>query len=131
MAKQYDIIVIGAGAAGMTAALYALRNGKTVLVLEEETIGGQIATSPRVENFPTHVEIAGTDFANEMFEQITHHGADFELEKVEKVTKNGDLFSVVTDYGAGNMDYAIRGGTDLSLNSGNPTNNNPTATQVY
>ena len=100
MAKQYDIIVIGAGAAGMTAALYALRNGKSVLVLEEETIGGQIATSPRVENFPTHVEIAGTDFANEMFEQITHHGADFELEKVEKVEKNGGIFTVTTDYGA-------------------------------
>lgn len=98
MAKQYDVIVIGAGAAGMTAALYALRNGKTVLVLEEETIGGQIATSPRVENFPTHIEIAGTDFANEMFEQITHHGADFELEKVERVEKDGGLFTVVTDY---------------------------------
>ena len=48
-----DVIVIGAGAAGMTAALYALRNGKSVLILEEETVGGQIATSPRVENFPT------------------------------------------------------------------------------
>ncbi|MBR1747752.1 MAG: FAD-dependent oxidoreductase [Clostridia bacterium] len=99
MAKIYDVIVIGAGAAGMTAALYALRNGKSVLILEEETIGGQIATSPRVENFPTHIEIAGQDFANEMFEQITHHGADFELEKVEKVEKEGDIFTVRTDYG--------------------------------
>ena len=48
-----DIVIIGAGAAGMTAALYALRNGKSVKILEEETFGGQIANSPRVENFPT------------------------------------------------------------------------------
>ena len=80
-----DVIVIGAGAAGMTAALYALRNGKSVLVLEEETLGGQIASSPRVENFPSIMEISGLDFSNNLFEQITAHGADFELEKVEKV----------------------------------------------
>lgn len=49
----YDVIVIGAGAAGMTAALYTLRNGKSVLVLEGESFGGQIANSPRVENFPS------------------------------------------------------------------------------
>ena len=47
---MYDIIIIGAGAAGMTSALYALRNNKTVLVLESESLGGQIATSPRLEN---------------------------------------------------------------------------------
>ena len=49
----YDIVIIGAGAAGMTAALYALRNNKTVLMIEQEQIGGQIANSPRVENFPS------------------------------------------------------------------------------
>ena len=50
---MYDIIVIGCGVAGMTAALYARRNGNTVLVIEQESIGGQIAKSPKVENFPT------------------------------------------------------------------------------
>ena len=50
---MYDMIVIGAGAAGMTAALYALRNNKTVLVLESESLGGQIATSPRLEYYPS------------------------------------------------------------------------------
>ena len=94
-----DIIVIGAGAAGMTAALYALRNGKSVLVLEEETVGGQIASSPRVENFPSLKEISGLDLANNMFDQILGHGADFELEKVEKIEKDGDIFTVTTDYG--------------------------------
>ena len=94
-----DIIVIGAGASGMTAALYALRNGKSVLVLEQETVGGQIANSPRVENFPSIKEISGSDFSDKLFEQITNLGADFELEKVEKVEKGADgLFTVKTDY---------------------------------
>lgn len=94
-----DVVVIGAGAAGMTAALYALRNGKSVLVLEEETLGGQIASSPRVENFPSVQEISGLELSNNMFEQITFHGADFELEKVQKVEKQGDIFEITTDYG--------------------------------
>lgn len=94
-----DVIVIGAGAAGMTAALYALRNGKSVLILEEETVGGQIATSPRVENFPTIKASSGQDIANGLFEQITDLGAEFELEKVLKVEKDGDTFKVTTDYG--------------------------------
>ncbi len=84
----------------MTAALYALRNGKSVLLLEEETIGGQIAGSPRVENFPSILEISGLDWSNNLFEQITHHGADFELEKVTGIEKEGDVFTVTTDYGA-------------------------------
>ena len=94
-----DIIVIGAGAAEMTAALYALRNGKSVKILEEETVGGQIANSPRVENFPTIKEISGSDLADRLFEQITALGAEFELEKVLSVEKKGKGFSVKTDYG--------------------------------
>ena len=93
-----DIIIIGAGAAGMTAALYALRNGKSVTVLEEETFGGQIANSPRVENFPTIKEISGSDFADRLFEQITALGAEVELEKVLSVEKKGKGFSVRTEY---------------------------------
>ena len=99
MSDIKDIIVIGAGASGMTAALYALRNGKSVLVLEQETVGGQISNSPRVENFPSIKEISGSDFSDKLFEQITNLGADFELEKVEKVEKGDDgLFTVTTDY---------------------------------
>ena len=59
---MYDVIVVGAGAAGMTAALYSLRNSKTVLVLEGESLGGQIATSPRLENYPSIKEISGEKF---------------------------------------------------------------------
>lgn len=95
---MYDVIIIGGGTAGMTAAVYALRNGKTVLVLEQETVGGQIAFSPRVENFPSIKSISGADFSQNLFDQILELGAAFELEKVEKVEKAGDVFSVVTDY---------------------------------
>lgn len=87
-----DVLVIGAGAAGMTAALYALRNGKSVTVLEKNNIGGQISESPRVENFPTIKTITGADFADRLFEQITERGAEFKFGKVEKVEKIDDVF---------------------------------------
>ena len=96
----YDVIIIGAGTAGMTAALNALRNGKTVLVLEKENVGGQISLSPRVENFPTITAISGAELSDRLFEQSMHHGADFELEKVTGLKKDGDVFTVLTDYGA-------------------------------
>ena len=96
---MYDIIVIGGGAAGMTAALYALRNSKTVLVLESESLGGQIATSPRLENFPSIKAISGEEFADKLFEQITDMGADFEIEKAVSAEKNSDgTFTVNTEY---------------------------------
>lgn len=95
---MYDIIIIGGGAAGMTAALYSLRSGKTVLLLEKESIGGQISKSPRVENFPSIKEITGTDFSDKLFEQISDLGAEFELENVIKVEKNNNIFIVTTDY---------------------------------
>lgn len=93
-----DILIIGAGAAGMTAALYSLRNGKSVTVLEKNNIGGQIAESPRVENFPTISSISGADFADKLFEQITDRGAEFKFGKVERVEKKNDTFFVTTEY---------------------------------
>lgn len=96
---MYDLIVIGGGASGMTAALYALRNSKTVLVLESETLGGQIATSPRLENYPSIRVISGEQFADNLFEQIMALGADFEAEKVVRAEKLGEgHFSVKTEY---------------------------------
>lgn len=98
--KNFDIIVIGAGAAGMTAALYAKRNGKSALVLECETFGGQIANSPRVENIPSIKQISGSDFADNLMNQILDHGAELELEKVEKIEKIEEgNFKVTTEYG--------------------------------
>lgn len=96
---MYDIIVIGGGAAGMTAALYALRGGKTVLILESESLGGQIATSPRLENFPSVKAISGEQFADNLFEQISAMGAEFEIEKAVDVIKREDgFFTVKTEY---------------------------------
>ena len=97
---MYDIIIIGAGAAGMTSALYALRNGKKVLVLEGESLGGQIATSPRLENYPSIKEISGEVFADNLFEQITDLGAEVEIEKATRIEKLADKsFAVKTEYG--------------------------------
>ena len=82
----------------MTAALYALRSGKRVLVLEKENFGGQIANSPRVENFPSIKEISGVDLSSNMFEQIVDLGAEFELEDVLSIEKKDNLFKVKTNY---------------------------------
>lgn len=97
--KMHDIIIIGGGPSGMTAALYALRANKTVLILEKENFGGQIANSPKVENYPTIKEISGSDLSDRMSEQILDMGADFELEDAEKIEKNGNIFEVYTNYG--------------------------------
>ena len=97
---MYDIIIIGAGMAGMTAALYCLRTDKSVLLIEAETVGGQIANSPRVENYPTVEAIGGSELANRLFEQVLGLGAEFELERVNKVEKLAEKhFVVTTDYG--------------------------------
>ena len=94
----YDLIVIGGGPSGMTAALYALRNNRSVLVLEKENFGGQIANSPRVENFPTIEEISGSELADRLFTQITSLGAEFELEEVKNIAKLDDFFEITTNY---------------------------------
>lgn len=93
-----DIIVIGGGAAGMTAALYAKRSGKSVIIFEKESFGGQIANSPKVENFPSIKEISGLELSNNMFEQILDLGVNFECENVLKIEKKDDYFIVKTDY---------------------------------
>lgn len=96
---MYDIIVIGGGVSGMTATLYALRNGKKVLLLEGEGIGGQIAQSPKVENFPTVKQISGSKLSDDLFEQITELGAEFEFDTVNKVEKKDDIFTVYSEFG--------------------------------
>lgn len=96
--NKYDVIIIGGGAAGMTAALYSLRSGKSVLLLEKETIGGQISKSPRVENFPTIKEISGEELSSKLFDQIMDLGCEFELDTVLKVEKNENKFIVTGEY---------------------------------
>ena len=93
-----DIVIIGAGVAGMTAGIYALRAGKSVTILESEGIGGQIATSPRVENFPSEKSISGSELSDKIFEQVTAMGAELELERALSIEKHTDgTFTVHTD----------------------------------
>ena len=94
-----DIIVIGGGPSGMTAALYALRSNKSVLILEKENFGGQIANSPKVENYPTIKEISGLELSDKMFEQISELGVQFELDEVLKIEKNNGIFVITGNYG--------------------------------
>lgn len=94
---MHDIVIIGAGPAGLTAALYGLRADKSVLVIEKETFGGQITFSPKVENYPSVMQMSGNEFAEKMLDQVLSHGADIELAKVEKIIKKDGCFTVVTD----------------------------------
>lgn len=95
---MYDIVVIGAGPAGLTAALYARRADKKVLVIEKETFGGQITYSPKVENYPGIARMSGSEFADMLVEQVLSMGADIELDTANGICKNPDgTFTVKAD----------------------------------
>ena len=91
---MYDVIVIGAGPAGLSSAIYALRAGKKVLVLEGKSYGGQIINTPKVENYPGIREISGFHFATEMFEQAKALGAEILYEKCTGIVKKEEGFVV-------------------------------------
>lgn len=94
---MFDVIIIGAGTAGMTAALYLLRAKKKVLILESESFGGQIASSPLVENYPGIAKISGLELANALFNQVEALGATIELEKVTEIQVTKKTKIVVTE----------------------------------
>ena len=97
---MHDIIIVGGGPGGLTAAVYALRAGRSVLVIEKNGFGGQIAYSPKVENIPGTKVISGTEFADQLVEQAMALGADMELENVVKVEADGDVKKVYTEEGS-------------------------------
>ena len=97
---MYDIIIVGGGPAGLTAATYACRAGKTVLVIEKAAFGGQITWSPKVENFPTVVSISGTELGDRLLEQAMEQGAEVELEEVVSVEDRGSSKLVRCESGA-------------------------------
>lgn len=95
---MYDIIIIGGGPAGLTAALYACRANKKTLVIEKETFGGQITFSPKVENIPGFISLTGNEFAEKLVEQVLEQGADVEsCEAIE--IRDEEIKTVVTDDG--------------------------------
>ena len=96
---MHDIIIVGGGPAGLTAAIYGLRAGKSVLVIEKNGFGGQIAYSPKVENIPGTLQISGAEFADKLTEQVMALGADVELENVVSV-EPGKVFTVRTEEGS-------------------------------
>ncbi len=95
---MYDIIVIGGGPAGLTAAIYARRANKSVLVIEKGSFGGQITFSPKVENIPGFSEVTGNEFAEKLVEQALNLDAEVECAEVLSVT-DGDIKTVHTDSG--------------------------------
>ena len=97
---MYDIVIVGGGPAGLTAAVYGLRAGKSVVVIEKNGFGGQIAYSPKVENIPGTQQISGAEFADKLTEQAMALGADMELETVTVLEKTETGFRVSTEDGA-------------------------------
>ena len=96
---MYDIIIIGAGPAGLTAAIYARRAEKNVLVLEKSTFGGQITHSPRVENYPGFLQMSGSEFADKLIEQVLNLGAEIELDAVTAITGEAGNYIVKGENG--------------------------------
>ena len=95
---MYDIIIVGAGPAGLTAAVYARRANKTVLILDKAAFGGQITFSPKVENYPGFESISGSQLADKVVEQVLSQGTEVEIENVVEVI-DGDVKKVITEDG--------------------------------
>ena len=97
----YDILIVGGGPAGLTAATYARRAGKSVLVIEKNAFGGQITWSPKVENFPGFVSVSGAELGDRLLEQAMEQGAEVELDEVTVVSVRPDgIKTVACDSGA-------------------------------
>lgn len=96
---RYDIAVVGSGPAGLTAALYARRAGKSVLILEKENFGGQITFSSKVENYPTRQAISGAELSEQMIEQVQAQGAELEMDEITSIAKDADGFTLKGAYG--------------------------------
>ena len=104
---MYDLIIIGGGPAGLTAATYARRAGKQVLVIEKNAFGGQITWSPRVENFPGYLSVSGVELGDKLLEQAMEQGAETELEEVCGIRRESDHWLVSCESGAAFMSKAL------------------------
>ena len=93
----YDTIIIGGGPAGLASALYLLRDGRKVLIIEKETVGGTASSTPLIENYPGFKAISGSDLTSAMFDQVDELGVDFEIEEVTDIKVDGDIKEVITE----------------------------------
>lgn len=93
---MYDVVIIGAGPAGLTAAIYTRRAAKKVLVLEAKVYGGQIVNTLDIENYPAEEHISGYDFATKLYNQAKNLGAEIVFEKVISIEANGKQKKVIT-----------------------------------
>ena len=91
---MYDLIVVGAGPAGLTAAIYARRADKSVLVLDKGMFGGQMTFSPKIENYPGYNQISGNELAEKMVSQALEMGAEIDMAEVTGIEKEGTVFCV-------------------------------------
>ena len=94
---MYDVIIVGAGIAGLTAGIYVARAGKSVLVLESGVVGGQIVSAPTVENWPGDYKVSGADLMKKVHKQADDLGVEVKYEEVMDISKNGNKFAVTTD----------------------------------
>lgn len=97
--KVYDVIIVGAGIAGMTAAIYARRANKSTLVLESKTYGGQIINTFNIANWPGEPGISGVDLSQNIYKQVEDLGAEVEFSEVITVKDNGETKEIETDDG--------------------------------
>ena len=86
--EQFDIIIIGAGTAGMTAGIYAARANKKTLILEGKNYGGQIINTPDIENFPALNHISGIEYATNLYNQVKELGVTYKREEVQNITED-------------------------------------------
>ena len=92
--KKYDVVIVGAGIAGMTAAIYICRAGKSVLVLEERVQGGQIINTINIENWPGDFKVSGAELSQKIYKQMEELGAEVEFDKVTKISRDKGEFVI-------------------------------------
>lgn len=97
---MYDIIIVGAGPAGLTSAIYAARANKKVLVLEAKVPGGQIVNASKIENYPGIENISGSDFAMNLYNQVLNLGVEIKFETVLSITKDKEVYTNNSKYNA-------------------------------
>ena len=97
---MYDILIVGAGPAGLCAAIYARRAGKSALILEKGSFGGQMTYSPKIENYPGFAALSGMELADKMVEQALNLGAEIEIETVTGIEDCGDHKKLLCEGGA-------------------------------